>query len=44
MTQKERDRLVALRKTKKKPITHKQATAEIGASERTPPAAQPERA
>jgi transposase len=34
MTQKERDRLVALKKTKKKLITQKQAAAEIGVSER----------
>lgn len=34
MTQKERDRLVALKKAKKKLITHKQAAAEIGVSER----------
>jgi transposase len=34
MTQKERDRLVALKKAKKKLITQKQAAAEIGVSER----------
>ena len=34
MTQKERDRLVALRKAKKKLITQKEAAAEIGVSER----------
>jgi DNA-directed RNA polymerase specialized sigma subunit len=34
MTQKERDRLVALQKAKKKLITQKQAAAEIGVSER----------
>ena len=34
MTQKERDRLVALKKTKKGLITQKQAAAEIGVSER----------
>jgi transposase len=34
MTQNERDRLVALKKTKKKLITQKQAAAEIGVSER----------
>jgi predicted ArsR family transcriptional regulator len=34
MTQKERDRLVALKKTKKRLITQKQAAAEIGVSER----------
>jgi len=34
MTQKERDRLVALKKAKKKLITHKQAAAEIGVGER----------
>jgi transposase len=34
MTQKERDRLVALKKTKKKLITQKQAAAEIRVSER----------
>jgi DNA-binding Lrp family transcriptional regulator len=34
MTQKERDRLVALKKVKKKLITQKQAAAEIGVSER----------
>jgi hypothetical protein len=33
MTQKERDRLVALKKAKKKLITQKQAAAEIGVSE-----------
>jgi transposase len=34
MTQRERDRLVALKKAKKKLITQKQAAAEIGVSER----------
>jgi predicted DNA-binding transcriptional regulator YafY len=34
MTQKERDRLVALKKAKKKLITQKQAAAEIKVSER----------
>jgi transposase len=34
MTQKERDRLVALKKAKKKLITQKQAAAEMGVSER----------
>jgi transposase len=34
MTQKERDRLVALKKAKKRLITQKQAAAEIGVSER----------
>ncbi len=34
MTQKERDRLVALKKAKKKLITQKQAAAEVGVSER----------
>ena len=34
MTQKERDRLVALKKAKKKLITQKQAASEIGVSER----------
>jgi hypothetical protein len=34
MTQKERDRLVALKKAKKKLITQKQAAAEIGVSDR----------
>jgi transposase len=34
MTQKERDRLVALKKAKKKLITQRQAAAEIGVSER----------
>jgi biotin operon repressor len=34
MTQKERDRLVALKKAKKKLITQKEAAAEIGVSER----------
>jgi transposase len=34
MTQKERDRLVALKKAKKKLITQKQAAAELGVSER----------
>jgi hypothetical protein len=34
MTQKERDRLVALKKAKKKLITQKQAAAEIGVNER----------
>ena len=34
MTQAERDRLVALKKAKKKLITQKQAAAEIGVSER----------
>ncbi|HEX4230926.1 MAG TPA: transcriptional regulator, partial [Bryobacteraceae bacterium] len=34
MTQKERDRLVALKKTKKKLITQKQPAAEIGVNER----------
>jgi len=34
MTQKERDRLVALKKVKRKLITQKQAAAEIGISER----------
>ena len=34
MTQKQRDRLVALKKAKKKLITQKEAAAEIGVSER----------
>ena len=34
MTQKERDRLVALKKAKKKLITQKEAAAEMGVSER----------
>jgi predicted ArsR family transcriptional regulator len=34
MTQKERDRLVALKKAKKKLIAQKQAAAEVGVSER----------
>ena len=34
MTQKERDRLVALKKAKKKLITQREAAAEIGVSER----------
>jgi transposase len=34
MTQKERDRLVALKKAKKKLITQKEAAGEIGVSER----------
>jgi transposase len=34
MTQQERDRLVALKKAKKKLITQKQAASEIGVSER----------
>ena len=37
MTQKERDRLVALKKAKKKLITQKQAAVEIGVSERQVP-------
>jgi hypothetical protein len=35
MTQAERDRLVALKKSKKKLITQKQAAEELGITERT---------